>query len=39
MRDEEDISFTERLDIQIGFITDEDEFLTFNYDSARFQKC
>jgi hypothetical protein len=32
-------SVNERLDIQIGFITDDDEFLTFNYDSHRFQLC
>jgi len=32
-----DDSFSEELDIQIGFITDDDEFLVFNYDSSRFQ--
>ena len=32
-----DVSYNEKLDVQIGFISSNDEFLTFNYDSSRFK--
>jgi hypothetical protein len=34
---DEDTSFNESMDIQLGFITEDDEFLIFNYDSNRFK--
>lgn len=33
-----DASYTEELDIQVGLISSDDEFLCFNYDSKRFKK-
>lgn len=35
--DEDDATATEEIDIQIGFISPDDEFLAFNYDSRRFK--
>lgn len=32
-----DVSYNEELDIQLGFISEKDEFLIFNYDSSRFK--
>jgi len=34
---DDDVSLNENLDIQLGFINDDDEFLSFNYDSSRWR--
>ena len=38
LEDKDDVSFTETVDIQLGFINENDEFFAFNYDSNRFKK-
>ncbi|MDQ2752970.1 MAG: hypothetical protein M3R72_08105 [Bacteroidota bacterium] len=35
--DKEDSTFIEFLDIEIGFITESDDFICYNNDSSRFQ--
>lgn len=36
--DEDDVSDLEELDVKIGIISPDDDFLCFNYDSARLKK-
>jgi hypothetical protein len=36
---EEDATYSESLDIKIGHVSDQDEFLVFNYDSKRFTRA
>lgn len=36
LKDDDEAIYYEELDITIGFISDEDEFLAYNYDSNRF---
>jgi len=35
---DDDVSFNEILNIRLGFIVEDDEFFTFNYDGNRFKK-
>jgi len=34
---DDDVTYNERLNIQLGFITENDEFFAFNYDGNRFK--
>ena len=39
IKEEDDPTFMEELDITIGFMSEDDEFFVFNYDSKRFKIC